>query len=43
MPKQSVTKQKLSEKYAGKLPANIAEALQEYVTQGRAGEEHNRM
>jgi hypothetical protein len=29
-------KQKLSEKYAGKLPADIADELQNYVTQGRA-------
>jgi len=28
-------KQKLSEKYAGKLPADIADELQNYVTQGR--------
>lgn len=28
-------KQKLSEKYAGKLPAEIAEELQQYVTQSR--------
>jgi len=28
-------KQKLSEKYAGKLPADIADELQSYVTQGR--------
>jgi hypothetical protein len=27
--------QKLSEKYAGKLPANIADELQNYVTQSR--------
>lgn len=27
--------QKLSEKYAGKLPQKVAEELQEYVTQGR--------
>lgn len=27
--------QKLSEKYAGKLPTNIAEELQNYVRQGR--------
>lgn len=27
--------QKLSEKYAGKLPTNIAEELQNYVSQGR--------
>ena len=28
-------KQKLSEKYAGKLPSDIAEELQNYVTQSR--------
>ncbi|GAC1301514.1 MAG: hypothetical protein NVSMB24_04480 [Mucilaginibacter sp.] len=28
-------KQNLSEKYAGKLPADIADELQNYVTQGR--------
>jgi hypothetical protein len=28
-------KQKLSEKYAGKLPADIADELQNYVTQSR--------
>jgi hypothetical protein len=28
-------KQKLSEKYAGKLPSNIADELQEYTTQSR--------
>ena len=28
-------KQKLSEKYAGKLPTNIAEELQNYVSQSR--------
>lgn len=28
-------KQKLSEKYAGKLPTNIADELQNYVTQSR--------
>ncbi|MBK9211990.1 MAG: hypothetical protein IPO14_03280 [Saprospiraceae bacterium] len=27
--------QKLSEKYAGKLPADVAEELQKYVTQSR--------
>jgi len=27
--------QKLSEKYAGKLPSSIADELQNYVTQGR--------
>ena len=27
--------QKLSEKYAGKLPADVAEELQNYVTQSR--------
>ncbi|GHT40028.1 hypothetical protein AGMMS49965_07640 [Bacteroidia bacterium] len=27
--------QKLSEKYAGKLPSNIADDLQDYVTQSR--------
>jgi hypothetical protein len=29
-------KRKLSEKYAGKLPADIADELQNYVTQGRS-------
>jgi hypothetical protein len=29
------SKQKLSEKYAGKLPEDIAEALQNYVNQSR--------
>jgi L-cysteine desulfidase len=29
------TNQKLSEKYAGKLPTDIADELQNYVTQGR--------
>ena len=29
------TKQKLSEKYAGKLPSDIADELQNYVTQSR--------
>lgn len=33
--KQIQPKQKLSEKYAGKLPANVAEALQQYVTHSR--------
>ncbi|MBW4891471.1 hypothetical protein KXQ82_17215 [Mucilaginibacter sp. HMF5004] len=28
-------KQKLSEKYAGKLPADIADELQDYVTKSR--------
>ena len=28
-------KQKLSEKYAGKLPAEIADEMQLYITQGR--------
>lgn len=28
-------KEKLSEKYAGKLPSDIADALQDYVTQSR--------
>ncbi|QMW03064.1 hypothetical protein [Spirosoma foliorum] len=28
-------KQKLSEKYAGKLPATLADELQDYVTQSR--------
>lgn len=29
------TEQKLSEKYAGKLPNEVAEELQNYVTKGR--------
>ncbi|MFN8359417.1 MAG: hypothetical protein U0264_05825 [Candidatus Kapaibacterium sp.] len=33
--KNSQPPQKLSEKYAGKLPPDIAEALQQFVTQGR--------
>ncbi len=33
--KSSQPPQKLSEKYAGKLPPDIAEALQQFVTQGR--------
>jgi len=34
--KKSISpKQKLSEKYAGKLPLNIAEELQNYVSQSR--------
>jgi hypothetical protein len=34
--KKSVqSEQKLSEKYAGKLPADIADELQNYVTQSR--------
>lgn len=28
--------QKLSEKYAGKLPANVADELQDYITHGRS-------
>lgn len=28
-------KQKLSEKYAGKLPSDVTDELQNYVTQGR--------
>jgi hypothetical protein len=30
------TKKKLSEKYAGKLPSQVAEALQQYTAQSRA-------
>lgn len=30
------TEQKLSDKYAGKLPAEVGEQLQQYVTQSRA-------
>lgn len=33
--------QKLSEKYAGKLPSDVADALQNYTTQSR-NEWHNR-
>jgi hypothetical protein len=30
------TKQKLSEKYAGKLPPQVTEDLQQYITQSRS-------
>ena len=30
------TKQKLSEKYAGKLPPQLTEELQQYITQSRS-------
>jgi hypothetical protein len=33
--KKVPTTQKLSEKYAGKLPSNITDELQDYVTQSR--------
>ena len=33
--KSSESKQRLSEKYAGKLPSDIANELQDYVTQSR--------
>lgn len=33
--KNVLPKQKLSEKYAGKLPSDIADELQDYVTQSR--------
>ena len=33
--KNGVPKQKLSEKYAGKLPAEVAEELQNYVSESR--------
>lgn len=33
--KNNLPKQKLSEKYAGKLPSDIADELQNYVTQSR--------
>ena len=33
--KSILPQQKLSEKYAGKLPSDIAEELQNYVTQSR--------
>ena len=36
MPKPSGNQKKLSEKYAGKLPAHIADELQNYVTKSRA-------
>ncbi len=36
MPKPSGIQKKLSEKYAGKLPADIADELQNYVTKSRA-------
>ena len=34
--RSSLPPQKLSEKYAGKLPADIADELQEYVAQSRS-------
>lgn len=34
--KSTIPKQKLSEKYAGKLPSNIADELQDYITQSRS-------
>ena len=34
--KSPESKQKLSEKYAGKLPSDVADELQKYVTQSRA-------
>ncbi|MBK9566235.1 MAG: hypothetical protein IPO37_14030 [Saprospiraceae bacterium] len=34
-PKSIQPQQKLSEKYAGKLPADVADELQNYVTQSR--------
>ena len=33
--KSTLPQQKLSEKYAGKLPSDIADELQNYVTQSR--------
>ncbi len=40
--KKSKPKQKLSEKYAGKLPVALADELQNYVTQSRQEwDEHN--
>ena len=33
--KKTTSKQKLSDKYAGKLPLKIADELQDYVTQSR--------
>ncbi|MDQ6843245.1 MAG: hypothetical protein M3Z92_02675 [Bacteroidota bacterium] len=33
--KNTQPKQKLSEKYGGKLPPDIADELQNYITQGR--------
>ncbi len=33
--KKTETNQKLSEKYAGKLPSHIADDLQKYVTESR--------
>lgn len=33
--KNTIPQQKLSEKYAGKLPSQVADDLQNYVTQGR--------
>jgi hypothetical protein len=34
-PKSKGSKQKLSEKYKGKLPADVAEKMQKYVTKSR--------
>lgn len=33
--KTAQAKQRLSEKYAGKLPPNVADELQDYITQSR--------
>ncbi len=33
--KSSLPKQKLSEKYAGKLPSTVADELQDFITQSR--------
>ncbi len=33
--KNAVVKQKLSEKYAGKLPSDVADELQNYIKQSR--------
>ena len=33
--RSSQLEQKLSEKYAGKLPSDVADELQEYITQSR--------
>jgi hypothetical protein len=39
--KNGETQQKLSEKYAGKLPSDVAEDLQNYVTKSRKEWDNN--
>lgn len=39
--KSAVASEKLSEKYAGKLPVEIGEQLQSFITQSRAEWERN--